>query len=190
MQYNNNMEAFLKLIFEDTFGQLFLVFGVPLVFITMGVFLAIYYIDEKRRKEFAFSGIRQIDRMSGYEFEKYLKELFVKLGFKAKLVGLKGGDYGADLVVEIGKRKIAVQAKRYRNTVGNKAVQEVIAAKKMYGADEGMVVTNSQFSDAAWHQAKGNSVILWDRQRLVKAILLVKQSKDTTKLLKSKWLIP
>ena len=75
-------------------------------------------------------------------------------------------DYGADLVMKKHGKVTVVQAKRYKNTVGNSAVQEIVAAKAYYKADKCMVVTNSYFSKNAKNLAKSNHVELWDRDSL------------------------
>ena len=48
----------------------------------------------------------------------------------------QSGDQGADLIIEKYGLKFVVQCKFYSNPVGNKAVQEVIAAKGFYDAWE------------------------------------------------------
>ncbi len=62
--------------------------------------------------------------------------------------------------------KIVVQAKFYSSSVGNKAVQEVIASKSFYNADSCMVVTNNTFTSAALELAKVNNVKLIDGKEL------------------------
>ena len=104
--------------------------------------------------------------MSGEEFELYLQAHFQKKGYYAKHVG-QTGDYGADLIL-YGKRrrKTVVQAKRYNNSVGIKAIQEVISAKAYYDCRDAMVVTNSRFTHAAKELARKANVELWDRDRI------------------------
>ncbi len=69
--------------------------------------------------------------MNGYEFEYYLKKLFKSKNYKVKHTPLSN-DQGADLIVEKDNITTVIQAKRYSKPVGNKAVQEVIAAKQYY----------------------------------------------------------
>lgn len=122
------------------------------------------------------SGIKEIDMMSGYEFEEYLKALFKRLGYKA-VVTKKSGDYGADLVLK-GRKRIVVQAKRYRkkNNVGINAVREVYGAKAYYEADEAWVVTNSYYTRQANELARKCNVKLLNRDELQKFIVQVKKS--------------
>jgi HJR/Mrr/RecB family endonuclease len=118
-------------------------------------------------------GLAEIDAMSGAEFERYLVRLFRELGFGARHVGGGGGDFGADLIIEQGTLKIAVQAKNYESgRVGNDAVQQAIAGATYYGCQQAMVVTNSSFTRAAREQAARSTlpVVLWGRKQLAQAI--------------------
>ena len=58
----------------------------------------------------------------------------------------KSGDHGVDLVVDISGTRIAIQAKYYKSSVGNAAVQEVHAGKGFCQADYAMVVCDSEFT--------------------------------------------
>ena len=116
------------------------------------------------------AGIKEIDQMTGEEFEQYLGMLFKKRGFKVSFTKASG-DYGADLILKDREDIIAVQAKRYSGTVGVKAVQEIIGALKMYEATEAWVVTNSYFTKQAEKLAETNEVYLIDRDELIEIIL-------------------
>ena len=114
--------------------------------------------------------MRRIDKMSGPEFELYLYEQFrrMKCYKKVRHVG-QSGDYGADLILyKKDGRKIIVQAKRYHGCVGIAAVQQAIGAMNYYDADEGIVATNSTFSDAAKNLASTSNVKLYDRNFIYK----------------------
>jgi len=69
------------------------------------------------------SGIADIDHMDGKTFEKYLKVLFENLGYRVERTPYIG-DYGADLVTYKDGVKTVIQAKRYRQKVNIKAIQE------------------------------------------------------------------
>lgn len=131
-----------------------------------------------RLKRLKDAGMPEIDQMDGKEFEQYLEILFKKLGFKVKRTPYTG-DFGGDLVLEKDSVKTVVQAKRYKKNVGNKAVQEVVAAKAYYKAQAALIVTNSNFTSAAMQLAKANNVELWGREKLVKAILETKKEKSS-----------
>lgn len=119
------------------------------------------------------SGISDIDKMSGREFENYLGVLLKGLGYSVN-VTKESGDYGADLVISKDGKKIVVQAKRYSKNVSLKAVQEAVAAKAHYGAVEAWVVTNSGFTEAALKLARSNNVKMYDRDELINLILKMK----------------
>jgi restriction system protein len=72
--------------------------------------------------------------MDGKTFEKYLKVFFEKLGYKMERTKYIG-DYGADLIATNNGVKMVIQAKRGKNKVGIKAVQEAVASKGYYNCD-------------------------------------------------------
>jgi restriction system protein len=125
-------------------------------------------------RRLARSGIREIDRMDGRTFENYLDVLFTGLGFRVERTRYVG-DYGADLVVSRDGVRTAVQAKRFRRKVGVRAIQEAVAAKAQYGCDKAMVVTNAFYTQPALRLARANKVRLWDRNRLVGALISVRK---------------
>lgn len=113
--------------------------------------------------------ISDIDLMSGYEFEKFISKLFQKMGYKAYATQ-ESNDQGVDVIAEKGDVKVAIQTKCYNGTVGNSAIQEIVAGMKYYEADKAMVITNSTFTKSAVELAKKNNVQLWDRKTLIEKI--------------------
>ena len=79
-----------------------------------------------------------------------------------------------------GGAKIAVQAKRWNRKIGNKAIQEVVASAGHYRCQQSMVVTNSFFTKPAIELARDNKVELWDRNRLVSALLEAREKRELT----------
>lgn len=136
--------------------------------------LVSYLLEQQK---LARSGIADIDKMDGKTFEKYLKVFFEKLGYKVERTKYIG-DYGADLVAANNGVKMVIQAKRYKNKVGIKAVQEAVASKGYYNCDKAMVVTNSYFTNQAKTLASRNKVELWDRKTLVKNLLQIKNYEN------------
>jgi len=118
------------------------------------------------------SGMRQIDRMTGLEFERYLEWLFRRLGYKVQRTRYQG-DYGADLVASKDGVKTAIQAKRSKRRIGIKAVQQAFASTGVYECEQSIVVTNAFFTQAATRLAKADKVELWDRNRLMEAMASV-----------------
>lgn len=112
-----------------------------------------------------FVTMYHVDAMNGYDFERFLVEIFQTAGYDVEETKLSG-DQGADLFVSRFGKKIVIQAKNYSGTVGNAAVQEAIAAKSFYGCDEAMVVTNSSFTKSAIELAEAAAVRLIGRREL------------------------
>lgn len=133
---------------------------------------------QRKNKLLLQSGIYDIDKMKGEEFEEYLKLLYQKLGYNVSTTP-RSGDFGADLVLKKDGKKIVVQVKRYSKSVGIKAVQEIIPAIRHYNASQAWVITNSSFTSPAVQLAQSNNVRLIDRELLVQLILDVKQREQT-----------
>lgn len=131
------------------------------------------------------ANIKDIDKMSGLDFELYLKVLFKELGYKA-ITTNSSHDYGADLILKKDHHKIVVQAKRYgyKKNVSISAIQEVYASQRYHNADECWVITNSFFTKSAIKLAKPCNVHLKDRYQLAKWILEI-NSKTTPKNVKA-----
>jgi restriction system protein len=113
------------------------------------------------------TGVSELNKLSGREFEVWLKNLFNDMGYKVKL--LKGyKDYGADLIVYAKNHKWAVQAKkRTGSRVGVSAIGEVLRGQKYHNCDSALIVTNSDFTKQAREEAKVCKVMLWNQQKLI-----------------------
>ncbi|MDZ5471878.1 restriction endonuclease [Bacillus sp. 31A1R] len=171
-QLEELIKGFLVMFALSTylFTKSFLATGI-LTFVVLGVFIGIAMIRNSKRKEkLRRSGIDEIDKMDGIQFEHYLAELFKKQGYRVE-VTRSFGDYGADLVLKKENHRIVVQAKRYKSNVGVKAVQEVKSAVSHYDANEAWVVTNSGFTKQAYTLAQSNNVRLFDRDDLINMII-------------------
>jgi len=109
--------------------------------------------------------ISYVDRISGTDFEKLLKNLFKKMGYQVIHTPLSH-DQGADLILEKEGTRFVVQAKNWTANVGNSAVQEIVPAVKHYQAHKAIVISSSGFTVSAIALAQSNNVELWDRTRL------------------------
>jgi restriction system protein len=134
--------------------------------------LALAWYETRR---LARSGIAEIDQMTGTEFERRLVILFRALGYQVTHVGAVG-DFGGDLVISKDATRTVVQAKRYTKNVGVKAVQEVVAAQRMYDCTAALVVTNRDFTAPARTLARSNGVELWGREQLVARLLATRSA--------------
>ncbi|MGE6575331.1 restriction endonuclease [Paenibacillus xylanexedens] len=139
----------------------------------IGVISLMVSLQRKRMKRLKRSGIAEIDQMDGFQFEQYLGHLFRSQGYKAEVTKAIG-DFGADLILVKEGKRIAVQAKRYSKNVGIKAVQEAQSSIAHYGTDEAWVVSNSEYTSAAYELAKSNKVRLINREILIEMVLAMK----------------
>ncbi|WP_410770995.1 restriction endonuclease [Fontibacillus sp. BL9] len=172
------------LMFASIFGTFGLTKSFQATIIVTGLAVAVFIavlimIGMKRTERLKRSGIADIDKMEGVQFEQYLGHLFQAQGYKTQ-VTKAAGDFGADLILQKSSSKIVVQAKRYSKNVGIKAVQEAQAAIAHYGAAEAWVVTNSDFTAAAYDLAKSNRVRLINREALVEMILTMNPGSAPT----------
>lgn len=140
--------------------------------------LIVILINMKLEERLKRSGIADIDKMKGRQFEKYLGHLFKAHGYDVR-VTQAAGDFGADLVIVKEGKKIVVQAKRYSKNVGIKAVQEAQAAIAHYSASSAWVITNSGYTEAAKALAVSNSVRLIGREELIEMILKLNPTIST-----------
>lgn len=114
--------------------------------------------------------IKQIDLMSGEQFEEFICKFFEKMNYKCKKTKASG-DQGVDVLATKGDERIAIQAKCYMNgVIGNHAVMEVVGGKKYYDATRCMVITNRTFTKSARELADKNNVTLWDRRILIEKL--------------------
>jgi len=104
--------------------------------------------------------------MQGVEFENYLAEVFLELGYQVETTKVTG-DQGVDLVVSRHGRRIAIQAKGYPgSTVGNSAVQEASTGMLYYDCQACAVITNSTFTSGARDLASKVGCLLLDRSSI------------------------
>lgn len=113
--------------------------------------------------------IEDLDKMTGVEFENFLKTFFERNGFKVTTTKISN-DQGCDLILQKLGEKTSVQAKRYVGTIGNDAIQQVVASLKYYKCDLALVITTSKYTKAAEKLAEANHVELWDREALKKKL--------------------
>jgi len=117
--------------------------------------------EERRLKSFGFGNVGSL---TGPEFELAIALYLRTVGFEKVETTPASGDFGADLLISHGRKKIVVQCKRWSATVGVTAVQEVHSAKSHYRANEAWVITSSTFTQPAKDLAKTTKVRLFDWQ--------------------------
>ena len=97
--------------------------------------------------------------MTGIEYEYYCANYLQRHGFYNVQVTPASNDYGADVIAYDGQgQKWVIQCKLYHGKVDNAAVQQVFTSMHHYGADRGMVITNSVLTDNAKRLAMENNI--------------------------------
>lgn len=150
------------------FRLLLIILLFPIIFVWL-IYRKIKFSKRIKNDNIDILNISQIDSLTGKEFENLLKEIFEKQGYKAQITK-SSHDFGADLVLEKNGKISIVQAKCYSKNIGIKAVQEIIAAKVHYNANELFVATNRNFSKEAILLASEHDVMLIDRDVLIKLV--------------------
>lgn len=120
-----------------------------------------------RLNKIARTSIEKVDRMTGREFEEFLKAVYINLGYEADLTKASG-DFGADLIIKKDNYRAIIQAKCYTtHKVPISAIQEIIGAKNHYHIYNALVITNNFFTAPAQKLASENNIQLIDRENLI-----------------------
>ena len=115
--------------------------------------------------------MNRIDQMSGSEFETFCVNLLSSIGFENVEQTKGSGDHGVDILAHKYGYKYVIQCKRYSDSVGNRAIQEIYSGKDIYHADRALVVTNSSFTTQAMSDAISLNVELWNRDTIKQIII-------------------
>lgn len=109
---------------------------------------------------------KDIENMSPYELEKYVRDIYAKKYKQAKLTP-KQNDKGADVIAtKKNGEKWVIQVKHHKNNIGTSAIQEVLGAKEYYQADVAAVATSSDFTKSAKEYADRTGVEIINGEKL------------------------
>lgn len=95
----------------------------------------------------------------GLEFEAWVADSLSSFGWQAKPTQ-GSGDQGIDVIAEKNGLNVGIQCKRYSGSVGNKAVQEVLAGMTHFRLDRGVVITNAKYTKSAKELAASSNILL------------------------------
>ena len=109
------------------------------------------------------------ENLSPYDYEKQVAKSLSEMGWDTK-VTKASGDQGCDVLVVKEKTRVALQCKYWSKPIGNKAVQEINAAKSFYNAQYAAVVSNQSYTPAAKLLATKLKVALLHHSQLNKLI--------------------
>jgi len=132
---------------------------------------------QRIKAEVAEDLLREIKKASPHFFENVVVELLVKMGYggsrkdAGQAIG-QSGDQGVDGIIKedmLGLDTIYIQAKRWGGTVGSPQIQGFVGALKGKGANKGIFITTSSFSNEAVSYASkidSPKIVLIDGQKL------------------------
>lgn len=107
-----------------------------------------------------------IDTMGHREFEYFVADLWRRQGYDAHPTQ-QSGDGGADVIADAGSERLAIEAKwRSGGTIGPSPVRQIGGVATQEGFDRGVVVTNRDFSEAAYREANQMDVKLINGDQL------------------------
>ena len=109
---------------------------------------------------------------SGQDYEALCKAELERAGWTVRTTAATG-DQGADLLAERDGLTVVIQCKFYGRPVGNKAVQEAIAALGFYDGDRAAVVSDAPFTRSARQLAQASHVLLLHHDDLKRLSALV-----------------
>jgi len=124
-------------------------------------------LEKEKMKAFIESTAYRSKNMTGQQFEAWCARRLQALGWQVTTTKASG-DQGADLIIKKENISIAIQCKLYSKPVGNKAVQEVFAARHHYRTHIAAVITNNSFTPAARQLAQSTGVYLFHVDELDK----------------------
>ncbi|MDB4864740.1 restriction endonuclease [Pirellulaceae bacterium] len=113
--------------------------------------------------------IQKVDMMNPFAFERLIGLMYEAEGYEY-IETPASGDQGADVIVRKAGQTLVIQAKLYSSSIGNKAVQEVIAARTHFNCNHAAVLTNQTYTKSAIELAESGNVTLYGRQELTEMI--------------------
>lgn len=129
-----------------------------------------------KQKRLLRIGIKNLDTLSGRDFEHLLVPVFKAKGYKVELTP-STGDWGADLLLTKKDERTVVQAKRWKSKVGVKALGDVLRARDKYQATDMLYVSTSEYTDRAKEQAEASGIVLWDRDDFIRELELARKRR-------------
>lgn len=124
---------------------------------------------EVRRRSFD-KKVEQLMELSPRDFEIYVADLFMALGYEKVELTPATNDKGVDVLIEHQGQRIAIQCKKYKGLIGSPMIQTFIGAMRHAESQKGFFVTTSVFSIEAEKMAAQHPIELIDGTRLAELI--------------------
>lgn len=110
--------------------------------------------------------LNQMQRMDPIQFEKFVGQLFRKMGLRVQ--GTRASaDEGIDLILKRGRKQAIVQCKRYQGSVGQPVVRDLYGAMLHTESVEAYLVTTGTVTRSARSWVEDKPIHLVDGHRLI-----------------------
>lgn len=117
---------------------------------------------------------KSINEMSGFDFEKIILALLLKMGFDASITKASG-DGGIDIIAycnqDFFEGKYIIQCKRWNGSIGEPVLRDLYGVLTSERANKGILITNSNFTTAAINFASNKPLELIDGQKLINLLI-------------------
>ena len=104
--------------------------------------------------------------LSPLEYEAYVANSLKDSGWETRLTKASG-DQGVDVLASKNGIRVVIQCKLYGSSVGNAAVQEIIAGREFEKADYAVVISNASYTKSARQLAATANVLLLHHDELM-----------------------
>ena len=137
------------------------------------------YLNRKMNDELVVELLEGVRDISSDSFERLVVRLLERMGYgEGEVVG-GSGDEGIDGIINqdpLGLEKVYIQAKRWRNQVGEPEIRNFSGSLEAKGANKGVFITTSTFSSTARQTAQfisagGKFIRLIDGEELARLMI-------------------
>ena len=124
-----------------------------------GLSKSLGYVKSWATKEISSTTIKTPLPENGLDFEYWVADRLNERSWEAQ-VTQGSGDQGVDVVANVNGLRLAIQCKLYTGSVGNKAVQEVLAGMSFFDLDRGVIISTGKYTKSAHALANKNQILL------------------------------
>lgn len=149
----------------------------------LGIFFVIILLVKRGKihKESQWQTDKELERyllgLEHWEFEKYIGDLFTKLGYKTQVIG-GSYDEGIDVIAEKEGIKHYIQCKHYSSPVGVEKIRDFYGAiTAKYSNEKSFFITTGYFTEGSESFALDKNIELIDRPKLIHLIRQVENNK-------------
>ena len=105
------------------------------------------------------------ETLTGQQYEHLCGNILKKYGWNIEFT--KGsGDQGVDIIAQKDNVRIAIQCKKHKKPVSNKAIQEVLGGQMYYNLDKAAVIASNGYTAGAIKLSNISNVVLLSHNNL------------------------